>query len=345
MNRNPAERVLVVIPCLNEEAHLQRLIADLLNDPTWSDPLIVVADGGSTDSSRAIVSALEARDPRVKLLPNPGRLQSAGVNLAARVHGEGRRWLIRCDAHAAYPAGYVSALLDEAWRTHADAVAVPMTTLGRTLFERAAAAAQNSFLGTGGSAHRVGAPAHWVDHGHHALIDLHRFIAVGGYDESFSHNEDAEFDVRFRRAGGKIWLTDTIAITYHPRGDARGLARQYWMYGRGRARNLIKHRERPRLRQLAPLAVAPACIAAILSPALGAAFALPAEAWALACLAGGIRIAAREHNPVGLLAAPVAMLSHLAWSAGFWRQALATAFSWIAGQIRTPASGREAVRP
>ena len=34
------------------------------------------------------------------------------------------------------------------------------------------------------------------------------FRAVGGYDESFSHNEDAELDYRLRQAGYRIWMTD-----------------------------------------------------------------------------------------------------------------------------------------
>ena len=325
MTGHTAERALVVIPCLNEAGHLRDLIERLLDDPAWTDPLLVVADGGSTDGSRDVVAEIAAQDSRVRLMANPARLQSAGVNLAAHHFGEGRRWLVRCDAHAGYPRGYVSSLLDEAWRTDAQAVAVPMRTIGATAFERAAAMAQNSALGTGGSAHRVGAKGHFVDHGHHALIDLDRFIGLGGYDESFSHNEDAEFDTRLRRGGGRIWLTDRTAITYKPRSEARGLWRQYYMYGRGRARNLLKHRERPRLRQVLPLAVAPACLGFALSFPLGPLFAWPALIWAVACMSGGAWLAVRHRDPIGFLAGPVAMLAHAAWSFGFWRQLLGVA--------------------
>ena len=34
----------------------------------------------------------------------------------------------------------------------------------------------------------------YVDHGHHAAFRAASFKAIGGYDETFSHNEDAEFD-------------------------------------------------------------------------------------------------------------------------------------------------------
>ena len=91
------------------------------------------------------------------------------------------------------------------------------------------------------------------------------FRAVGGYDSTFRFNEDAELDYRLRQAGSVIWLTDRTGMTYYPRSTASGLFRQYFGYGGGRARNIFKHRARPRLRQLAPLAILPVVLLAALS--------------------------------------------------------------------------------
>ena len=102
---------------------------------------IVVADGGSTDGSRAIVERIAARDPRIVLLDNPKRIQSAGVNLAARLYGEGCDFMLRVDAHARYPNRFCERLLAIQAKTGADSVVVAMRTVGRTCFERAAAAA------------------------------------------------------------------------------------------------------------------------------------------------------------------------------------------------------------
>src|SRR5581483_11869668 len=104
---------------------------------------IVVADGGSTDATRAIVERLAASDGRVVLLDNPKRIQSAALNLAVRVHGDGARHLIRVDAHAGYPERYCERLLAAQAETGADSVVVSMHTVGQSFFERAAAAAQN----------------------------------------------------------------------------------------------------------------------------------------------------------------------------------------------------------
>ncbi len=312
--------MLLVTPCLDEADQLDQLIGQLLGD-AGEDALFVVADGGSTDGSQEIVERHAARDPRVRLLRNPARIQSAGVNRAARRFAANRRWMVRIDAHADYPPDYVSKLVETAERTGADSVVVSLTTRGETFFQRTTAVAMNSWLGTGGSAHRVGAPAAWVDHGHHALIDLNSFLGVGGYDPTFSHNEDAEFDTRLRAEGGRIWLTDEVTVTYHPRRTPGTLIRQYFNYGKGRARTILKHRARPKLRQALPLAVAPAVALAAVGAMAGAPILdLPAALWTAACLGSSALLFARDRRAESLAAGPVAMLMHLGWSAGFWRQ-------------------------
>jgi succinoglycan biosynthesis protein ExoA len=315
--------VLVVLPCLNEARTLPGILGELLSNEAAPGLLVVVADGGSTDGTIDVVRAGATRDPRVRLLENPMRLQSAGVNLAVERFGANRDWLVRMDAHAAYPAKFVRRLVEAAQRTGSDSVVVPMITRGRTCFEQAAAAAQNSLLGTGGAAHRRISGGGWVDHGHHALFLLSRFRALGGYNEHFLANEDAEFDVRLARSGGRIWLEDELAIGYHPRAALPALFRQYLRHGAGRAQTLLLHKMRPKFRQGLPLLVAPAVLLlapALFRPALG----LPFAAWAAACLAYGALLGARQRGLCASLAGMPAMTMHLGWSLGFWMQLLAS---------------------
>lgn len=313
--------VLIVIPCLNEADVLADVVARVLDDDRLVDARLVIADGGSTDGTRQIARRLAAEDRRVAFLHNPRRLQSAALNLAARQAGAGVEWLVRVDAHAGYPEAYVSTLIDEARRTGAASVVVSMDTRGAAPFQRAVAAAQNSPLGTGGSAHRSEGREGWVDHGHHALFRLADYLAVGGYDETFSHNEDAELDLRLARRGGKIWLTNRTRIVYYPRGAAGALARQYFNYGKGRARTVFKHRTPLRLRQALPLAVAPAVMLACGAPLFWP-LALPALAWLGGALAFGLVSGLVRRDPAMMAAGPPAAIMHLAWSAGFWRESL-----------------------
>jgi succinoglycan biosynthesis protein ExoA len=318
---DPRRRALIVIPTLNEARVIGRVVARVLEDDGLVDPLVVVADGGSTDATREIVQDIARRDPRVRLIDNPGRLQSAGLNLAAAAIAGDRPWLVRVDAHADYPPNYASSLIAEALSTGASSVVVSMDTVGESGFQRAVAAAQNSLLGTGGSAHRLASEGQWVDHGHHALFDLGAFEAIGGYDESFSHNEDAELDLRLIKQGGRIWLTDKVRIGYHPRRTPGALWKQYFSYGKGRARTVLKHYTPLKLRQALPLAVVPAALNALFAP-LYWPLALPALVWALTALSFGVVLAARRREACVLLSGPAAMIMHLAWSAGFWTQLL-----------------------
>jgi succinoglycan biosynthesis protein ExoA len=313
------KRALIVIPALNEAQVIENVIERILDDDGLVDPLVVVADGGSSDGTREIVSHIAARDPRVRLLHNPGRLQSAGLNLAASVLGADRPWLVRVDAHADYPKNYASTLIAEARRTGAASVVVSMDTRGKGFFQRAAAAAQNSLLGTGGSAHRLATRAQWVDHGHHALFRLDSYRAVGGYDETFSHNEDAELDLRITRDGGRIWLTDLARIVYHPRQTPAALWRQYFSYGKGRARTVLKHYQPLKVRQTLPLAVAPAVASLFAAPFFWP-FAVPALVWAAAALGYGLLLGLSKRDPAAMLSGVAAMIMHLGWSAGFWTQ-------------------------
>jgi succinoglycan biosynthesis protein ExoA len=312
---------LIVAPCLNEALHIEALIEKLRPSLEPLNAKIVIADGGSTDKTREIARRLAAEDRRVLFLDNPRRIQSAAVNSAVAKYGSGFDYLIRIDAHATYPEDYCERLVEDAIETGADSVVVAMETVGHSTFQKATAVAQNSKLGNGGSKHRTGAAGHWTEHGHHALMRIAAFEAIGGYDESFSHNEDAEFDYRLRKAGYRIWMTDRTSMVYYPRSRIGPLFRQYFGYGRGRARNFLKHRAMPGIRQMLPLAVAPVAFGALLAVINWAAI-IPFGVWAAACLGYGVWIALGQRNPYGPLAAVSAMVMHLAWSAGFWRELL-----------------------
>jgi succinoglycan biosynthesis protein ExoA len=314
-----SDKVLVVIPCLNERAHIAGLVDKMVQDSAGLDLLVVVADGGSSDGTLEAVGTIANADPRVRVISNVKRIQSAGVNLAARTLGEGRRWLVRIDAHADYPKGYISRLIQEASRTGAASVVVAMTSRGDACFQRAAAVAQNSVLGAGGATHRRGGKAEFVDHGHHALFELKRFLAIGGYDETLSHNEDAEFDVRLTRAGGKIWLTRAVNVVYFPREKPGALFRQYMNYGRGRASTIMRHRMRPKVRQMLPACVLPALFALALGPWLPLAVG-PALFWTIACLLIGTALGVRERRRCAYASGLAAMIIHLGWSIGFWSE-------------------------
>jgi succinoglycan biosynthesis protein ExoA len=145
------------------------------------------------------------------------------------------------------------------------------------------------------------------------------FRRLQGYDEDFSHNEDAEFDHRLTAAGERIFLCADAPVDYYPRTSAAALTRQYYNHGRGRAHTLIKHRVRPNLRQMLPPAVVFGSVAALcLAPVAPTVLALPVF-YAGACQCVAVVAALRRRDKCLLLLGVAAMIMHSAWAVGFLR--------------------------
>lgn len=313
---NP-EQVLVVIPTLNEEAHIESCIRSLLVQD-GQNCAIVICDGLSTDRTREIVMSLQDTYPELKFLENEKRLQSAAINHAVATHATSEtRYIVRCDAHSSYPENFISRVVAKLQETQAASVVTVMDSVGSTCFERANAWAVDTPLGSGGAAHRAGATSGYVDHGHHAGFDIDWFRRIGGYDETFTHNEDAEYDHRLGLAGGKVYLDADIRIEYTPRGSLPALMRQYYNYGKGRARTTLKHRMRPKIRQMVP-------VLALLGVIFGIAL-LPVTPWLaliplsylllLSCVSVAFAIA--KKSVCGFWTGPALATMHMSWGWGF----------------------------
>ncbi|MCB1550058.1 MAG: glycosyltransferase family 2 protein [Hyphomicrobiaceae bacterium] len=322
------------MPALDEERHIGEAIESVL--PAAEDIAceVLVLDGGSTDRTREIVASYAARDPRIRLLTNPRRIQSAAVNIAAELAHPRSRVLVRADCHSRYPQGFARRAVARLAETGAASVVVPMRTVGRTCLQSAIAAAQNSRLGNGGARHRTCDHSGFVDHGHHAAFDRDIFLAVGGYDETFAVNEDAELDSRLTRSGHRIYLDGALAIDYLPRATLAGLARQYRAYGQGRMRTLVTHRLRPRLRQVLPLVAAGVSLAGIvLAPVHPVTLAAPVG-YIAGTLAWGLALAVRHRRPCESLSGVAALVMHMSWAWG--------AATFLAGlRGAQPARGRD----
>ncbi|KCZ94493.1 glycosyltransferase family 2 protein [Hyphomonas johnsonii] len=317
------DEILAVVPVLNEARYIEACIRSLMTGANrLQDVALTIVDGGSTDDTVAIVQRLQAEFPNLRLAHNPKRLQAAAVNLAVVQFADAKtRFMVRCDAHSVFPPDFILDVVSALARTKASSVVIPMDAVGATCFEKANAWIVDTPLGSGGSAHRGGRKSGFVDHGHHAGFDLATFRAVGGYDETFSHNEDAEYDERVIQQGGKIFLDATIRKAYHPRGTISSLARQYFNYGKGRARNAFKHKRPLKVRQALPiLAFLGSVLGLVVSPFFWPALILPAGYVSILLLAS-IFIAISKRSPCGLLSGVASGTMHMSWAVGFLVQA------------------------
>jgi succinoglycan biosynthesis protein ExoA len=329
-------QVLVVIPTLDEEDHIETCIRSLLGQGGLNCAT-VVCDGLSTDRTREIVMALRDTYSELHFLDNEKKLQSAAINHAvATMATPETRYIVRCDAHSIYPENFIQSVVSSLKRTGAASVVTVMDSVGSTCFEKANAWAVDTPLGSGGAAHRGGAKSGYVDHGHHAGFDVDWFRKIDGYDEAFTHNEDAEYDHRLGLAGGKVYLDADIRIEYTPRGSLTSLARQYYNYGKGRARTTLKHRIRPKIRQMVPvLALLGVIFGFVMLPVVPWLALIPTSYFTLlACVSIAFVIA--KKSLCGLWTGAALATMHLSWGCGF-----------IAGLVKfgTGRARRDAVRP
>jgi cellulose synthase/poly-beta-1,6-N-acetylglucosamine synthase-like glycosyltransferase len=246
--------VTIAMPCFNEEDYIESCIRSVqAQDYPRARIEILVADGRSSDRTREVLERLVAEDPRIRVLDNPDRLQAAGMNQMIReARGD---IVVRMDVHCDYAPSYVRSCVEVLRRTGADNVGGAQRPRARTGFQKALCAALSSPLGVGGAAYRSADREGFVDTVFLGAFRRSAFDRVGGYDERAITNEDAELNQRLLDAGGTVYLSRDIEVHYYPRDSFRGLARQYFRYGEGRARTLLKHGRFPALRPLLPFAM------------------------------------------------------------------------------------------
>jgi hypothetical protein len=256
---------------------------------------------------------------------NPSGRTPEGLNkaLAASSHPI----VARVDGHAELPRDYLRTAVEALDRTGAVNVGGLMWAEGHTDFERAVAAAMTSRFGVGNAPFHVGGDEGPADTVYLGVFRRTALDGVGGYDEVFTRAQDWEMNYRLRRAGGLVWFTPALRVSYRPRGSVSALARQYFHYGQWRREVMRRHPDTVNLRYLAP----PSAVAA-LTLGLAAAVAgiwVPVLLWGLAVPAGYVTavllatLFTRRLPARARLWLPVVFATmHMSWGVGFLRQAV-----------------------
>lgn len=278
--------VSVVMPVLDEERHLRDAVERVLGQGYPGELEVLVALGPSRDRTDEIAADLAAADPRVRLVRNPTGRTPAALNLAL---AQARHpVVVRVDGHGLLSPGYVETAVRTLRETGADNVGGIMAAEGQTDFERAVAVAMTSPIGVGGARFHVGGRPGPVDTVYLGVFRGGTLRRLGGYDEAFTRAQDWELNHRIRLAGGTVWFTPELTVTYRPRPTLLALGRQYFHYGRWRRVVMSHHAGTATLRYLAPPAAVVAIGAGLVVGLAGwrPAFLVPA-AYAAGVVAGG----------------------------------------------------------
>jgi succinoglycan biosynthesis protein ExoA len=311
---------------------LLRVVAQLAAD----DELIVAC---ADEATAEAVRDAAAGDVRVRVVANAAATTPAALNRA--IEAARHPVIIRVDAQSRIPVDYRARLVTLLTSTGAVNVGGRQVAHGTDGFQAAVALAMNSPFGHGGADYRGAAAVGTVRAVDTVYLGAYRreaLVRVGGFDERFTTNQDAELNERLRRAGGTVLLDPMLEVGYLPRTSVRALARQFRAYGRGRRATARRHPGSLRARQLAaPVLVASlagsvglVAVGAVLGamsgstsgPAGGALdwtlvpFVLTAGGYGSLVLLAALRTASGALHRAPAVALALATM-HLAWGYGF----------------------------
>ncbi len=321
----PTPAVAIIIPCFNEQDTLEPVLEAICRQTFPVERMeVVIADGMSTDASRLVAERFGRNHPQLRLIivDNPSRRIPAALNRAvAQTQAD---LVLRLDAHSIPAADYVERCREASEATGAANVGGvwDIESRGRGWLARAIAVAGGHPLGAGDARYRTGGAKGEVDTVPFGAFRREWLEKVGPFNEALKTNEDYEYNVRLRQAGGKIWFDPAIRSAYLARPDLGALACQYGRYGFWKARMALSYPGSLRWRQLLP----PVFVVGVILTGLSAAF-LPSGRWLLGGELGayglvvflaGLSQAARRRDPGLILGFPAAVaVMHVCWGSGF----------------------------
>ena len=284
----------VVMPILNEAAHLEAALAAVREQAYPGRLRVIMAIGPSTDGTEAVAADLAALDTDLVVVDNPTGKTPTALNLAIRA-GKAPV-VVRVDGHSQLSGGYIEQAVTTLRRTGASNVGGMQVPVGTTPFELAVAAATSSWMGTGGASYRTGGTEAEVDTVYLGVFDRAAIEAVGLFDERLIRNQDYELNIRLRKAGGTVVFDPELWVGYTPRGSWKPLAKQYFEYGQWKAEVLRLHPDSLKLRQfIPPVAVAAVVVSLVLGTRRSRHF-VPAVSYGLLVLLAADRSAERRHS-------------------------------------------------
>lgn len=318
-------KVSIIVPCYNEEGTISLLLEAIYGQSYDRSAMeVVIADGMSTDDTRVRIEEFISGHPDllVRVVENEKRKIPAGLNRAIE-YAEGDI-LVRLDAHSAPDREYIARCEAAIERTSAANVGGvwEIKPSGDHWVSRGIAAAAGHPLGAGGARYRSGGEPGEVDTVPFGAFPRRWIEKAGPFEEDLETNEDYEYNVRLKRAGGVIYFDPEIRSTYYARPDVISLARQYARYGFWKARMLWRYPSSVRWRQAIP----PVFVSAVIVLGL-LGFVIESAWWLLAgvlgtyfvitCIAGCI--SALRSKDLGLvIGLPLALWTmHFCWGGAF----------------------------
>ena len=218
--------VSIIIPCRNEEKYIGKCLDSILSQDYPKERLeVLVVDGMSEDKTRETIKNFQFSNPnfQLRLLDNPKKFTNFAFNIGIkRAKGE---VIMLIGAHASYERDYISKCVKYSKEYGADNIGgtVKIIPKTNTLIAKTIALSLSNPFGVGNAYYKSGysKEPRWVDTVFGGCYKRGIFAKIGLFNENLVRSQDMEFNLRLKRAGGKILLVPDIVSYYYPKSNLK----------------------------------------------------------------------------------------------------------------------------
>lgn len=248
-------KTAVIIPTLNEEKFIARCLDSVIcQSYPFEDMDVMVIDGGSKDRTIEIVREYQKKYSNIRVLNNPGRIQSIAFNIG--IQSSTAPYIVRLDAHALYKPYYIEGCIKglegDSKRGNVGGQ-WDIQPQNDSLWAITNAILNYSKFGIGGASYRIGAKAGDVDTVPFGSFPRTMIEKIGGMRDDLPRGEDNEFNSRIKRAGYSIYFDPAIECIYYARPTLKASCRQMYANGESIGHLFYVDRDSIGLRHMIPL--------------------------------------------------------------------------------------------
>jgi len=254
--------ITVIVVAYNEERNIGSCLDSLLEQQySGGEYEVVVVDGASKDATADIVLEYAARDPRVRLVVNPGRTIASNRN--AGLKAASYMYVAFTDADCICPVYWLERLSCGYAAVFAREPRLAGVGGGNSIgsqfgaYPESLGVTMDSYLAALGSVQaqqpKDSRPVESVAC-LNAFYDKRKLLEVGGFDEWLANmGEDWDVNYRLRLAGYRLFRLPDVSVVHRMRGRPSAFWKQMLDYGKGRARLMRKYRDIGSARYAVPL--------------------------------------------------------------------------------------------
>lgn len=229
MNEDKQQKVSLVVTVLNEGEAMTKLLDSIVAQRRPPDEVVVV-DGGSSDSTLAVLERYQSRLP-LKIVVEKGANISRGRNVG-----------IAAAQHELIAVTDAGVRLDPEWLAHLVAPferETPPDFVSGFFLPESEGVFEHALAMTTLPATEEMGKGRFMPSSRSVAFPKSTWAGVAGYPEWMTWSEDVLFDLALINRGVKIEYVPTAIAWFRPRASLRSFARQYRNYAYGDGQGLL----------------------------------------------------------------------------------------------------------